>query len=226
MRRYFKYTLLFNLLFCLGYSQVRIIKPVKTHSKTTNLSFGLGAARSVVFLNRNVKENNDANGLQASLIYGGGNLFRFGCEYTFYKPIDIAPTWYDIKAHTIEANVHIIARFKNTDAFFYPLFGLSYNTFSGYFTGKNDFLNLADKYKTNQIAVTNWVGLNVGTGYELFFKRMSLFLDYKMRVGFSDGKKQLNIMDVCFNAGLRYNLKVPSIYNLFKGTRNRYFLDK
>jgi hypothetical protein len=222
---HFKCILLFNLAFCIGYSQVRVVKPVKTHPNTTNLSIGFGAAKSVIFLNRNVKENNDASGIQASLIYGGSNLFRFGLEYTFYRPINIAPTWYDIKAHTIEGNLHVIARFKNTNAFFYPLFGFSYNTFSGYFTGKNDFLNLTDKYKTNQIAVTNWIGFNVGTGYEIFFKKVSLFLDYKMRVGFADGRKQLNIMDVCFSAGLRYNLKVPSIYKLFKGTRNRYFLD-
>ncbi len=205
-------------------AQVKIVKPVKTRAKTTNLAIGFGAAKSVLYLNRNVKENNDASGLQASLVYGGSNIFRFSFEYTFYRPINIAPTWYDIKASTFEANMHIIARFKNTDAIFYPLVGISYNTFSGFFTGKNDFLNLLDKYKPNQIVVTQWVGVNIGTGYELFLKRVSFFLDYKMRVGFTDGKKQLNIIDVCFGGGIRYNLKVPSIYKLFRGTRSRYLL--
>ncbi len=220
--------LIFLTLSKLSFAQVRTVKPlktVKTRAKTTNLAFGVGAAKSVLFLNRNVKENNDATGLHASLIYGGSNLFRFSLEYTLYRPINIAPTWYDIKANTIEANTHIIARFKNTNAFFYPLFGVSYNSFKGYFTGKNDFLNLADKYKVNQTAVTQWVGLNVGTGYEIFFKKISLFLDYKMRVGLADGKKQLNIMDVCFSSGLRFNLKAPSVYKLFRGTRSRYLLN-
>ena len=207
-----------------GVAQVKVVKPVKTRAKTTNLAIGFGAAKSVLYLNRNVKENNDASGLQASLVYGGSNIFRFSFEYTFYRPIDIAPTWYDIKASTFEANMHVIARFKNTDAIFYPLIGISYNTFSGFFTGKNDFLNLVDKYKPNQRAVTQWLGVNIGTGYELFLKRVSFFLDYKMRVGFTDGKKQLNIIDVCFGGGIRYNLKAPSIYKLFRGTRSRYLL--
>ncbi|MCW3078436.1 MAG: hypothetical protein JWO32_3045 [Bacteroidetes bacterium] len=96
--------------------------------------------------------------------------------------------------------------------------------FSGYFTGRNDFLNLSEKYPVNQNISTNWVGLNVGTGYEYYFKFLSFFVDYKMRVGFSD-KHQLNIMDVCYTFGLRYNLKVPSIYKIFSGTRSRYLLD-
>ncbi len=225
MNTYFKYILFCNLIFSLCFSQVKVIKPVKTHAKITNLAFGFGAAKSVLFLNRNVKENNDASGLQASLIYGGSNIFRFSLEYTHYRMIDIAPTWYDIKANTIEANMHLIARFKNTDAFFYPLFGISYNSFNGYFTGKNDFLNISEKHKPNQTVVTKWLGVNIGTGYELYFKKMSLFLDYKMRVGYADGKKQLNIMDVCFSIGLRYNIKVPSIYRLFRGTRNRYLIN-
>ncbi len=207
-----------------GVAQVKLVKPVKTRAKTTNLAIGFGAAKSVLYLNRNVKENNDASGLQASLVYGGSNIFRFSFEYTFYRPINIAPTWYDIKASTFEANMHVIARFKNTDAIFYPLIGISYNTFSGFFTGKNDFLNLVNKYKPNQRAVTQWLGVNIGTGYELFLKRVSFFLDYKMRVGFTDGKKQLNIVDVCFGGGIRYNLKAPSIYKLFRGTRSRYLL--
>lgn len=224
MIRFF-YILFFVFVLNVCFCQIRTMKPVKTRSKTTTLAIGVGMARSVVYLNRNVKENNDANGLNASLIYGLNNLLRLSADYTYYYPINIEPTWFNIKANTFEVNTHIIARFKNTEAFFYPLFGVSYNNFKGYFTGKNDFLNLADKYKINQINRSVWWGLNVGTGYEIFFRRLSLFLDYKMRVGISDDKSKLNIMDVCFGGGLRYNFKAPSLYKLFKGTRNRYLID-
>ncbi|MEO6305912.1 MAG: hypothetical protein ABIP51_22385 [Bacteroidia bacterium] len=213
------------LFFQNSFGQVRTIKPVKTHSRTTNLSIGGSLVRSVLFLTRNVKENNDAMGYHGSIIYGGSKIFRTSLEYTYYKKINIEPTWYDIKAYTVEANVHMLARFKRTKAYFYPLFGLSYNSFSGYFTGINDFQNLHEKYQVNQTAVTKWIGLNIGTGFEQFFKKVSVFGEYKMRVGVSDGTTQLNIMDVCFNIGLRYNLKVPSIYKIFSGTRNRYILD-
>jgi hypothetical protein len=208
-----------------SFCQVRTIKPVKTHSRKTNLGVGGGITRSVLFLTRNVKENNDAIGYNGSIIYGGEKIFRGSLEYTYYKKINIQPTWYDIKAYTIEANMHLLARFKKTKAYFYPLFGISYNSFSGYFTGLNDFLNLSDKYKKNQVAKTSWLGLNVGAGYEQYFKQISVFGEYKMRVGKSDGQRQINIMDVCFSCGIRYNIRVPSIYRIFNGTKSRYLLD-
>ena len=226
MRCILLYPIFFFLLCGTTQAQLRVIKPVKTYPKKTNFAIGAGLTRSVLFLTRNVKENNDATGYNFSVIYGGARILRVSMEYTYYRPINIEPTWLNIKANTIEANAHIIARFKTTKAFFYPLFGLSYNHFSGYFTGRNDFLHLSEKYKTNTTVTTNWLGLNMGTGYEQYFGPVSIFIDYKMRVGFTDGNgHQINIMDVCIGGGLRYNIKVPSVYKLFSGTKNRYFLD-
>ncbi len=217
--------IVFSILYCLSVqSQIKTSKPVKTRPKETNFALGFGATRSVLYLNRNVKENNDATGLHFSVIYGGSKILRLSTEYSYYFPISIEPTWQNINARTIESNLHIIARFTKSNAFFYPVVGLSYNEFNGFFTGKNDFLNLSDKYAKNTQVKTVWYGLNIGTGYEYYIKKVSLFLDYKMRVGFADAK-QLNIMDVCFSAGARFNLKVPSIYKLFSGPRSRYMLN-
>ncbi|PBQ33576.1 hypothetical protein CNR22_17945 [Sphingobacteriaceae bacterium] len=205
------------------------LKPApKKHSRTTNLAFGLGVTRSVVYLARNVKPDNDATGLHSSVLYGGKKLFRVSLEYTRYKTINIEPTWYNIRASVIELNGHLLARFKSNNAYFYPLFGISYNLFSGTYTGINDYLNLSSLYAKNQKVNTRWWGFNIGTGYEFYFKPGSLFLDYKMRVGITEGKKQLNIQDVCITAGLRINLKVRSLYGIFiyRGTRSRYMLDK
>jgi hypothetical protein len=205
-------------------------QPAKTlpkHPKRTNLAFSAGATRSVVYLARNVKPNNDATGFNTSLVYGGARLFRASLEYTNYRTINIAPTWYNIRATTIEFNIHIIARFRNKNAYFYPLFGISYNTFAGKFTGLEDYLNLHTLYSPNQNVVTHWLGFNVGTGYEFYFRPGSFFLEYKMRVGRTEGYNQLNIQDVCISVGLRFNIKAPSIYSIFlqRGPRSRYLLD-
>jgi hypothetical protein len=220
---------LFITLFLSGIalSQTRVAKPVKkSYPKKTNLSVGTGFTRSVLFLSRNVKENNDVTGNSFYVSYGGARLIRVSAECTFYRPIDIAPTWYNIKASSLEANVHFMARFQNSKAYFYPLLGLSYNHFQGFFTGRNDFMALSDRYAVNSTITTNWLGLNIGTGYEHYFGPFSVFADYKMRVGANDGKDhQINIMDVCFGLGARYNIRVPSVYKLFSGTKSRYFLD-
>ncbi len=224
MARAIFFTLLFTLWISSFVAQVRVVKPIVTHPKTTNLAFGLGFSRSVLYLQRNVKPDNDANGLQASLIYGGSGIWRFSNEYTYYFPIDIGPTWYNIKAHSIESNVHAIARFKDSKSYFYPMFGLSYNVFSGYYTGVNDFLHLNTLYQSQSQIKTKWLGVNIGTGYELFFNRSSFFIDYRMRIGRTEGTNELNIMDVCISTGLRYTITVPTIYQLFRGTRSRYSL--
>lgn len=210
----------------ISFAQTRVIKPAKkSRPKTTNLGIGGSFTKSVLYLSRNVKENNDAKGNTISVVYGGSKIFRVSAEYTRFRTVHIAPTWFDIKAATYELNGHVIARFQTDKAYFYPIFGLSYNTFTGFFTGQNDFLQLKEKHKENTIVTTNWLGLNVGTGFEYKFKAISLYMDYKMRIGLAD-RKQLNIMDVCFHFGARYNLKVPSIYKIFSGTRSRYFLEK
>lgn len=236
MSRFLSYLILFLVWSQVSFSQQRPIKKVpkknvkpevKRYPSKTNLGVGLGLTRSVVYLARNVKPNNNATGLNVALVYGGSKLFRASFEYTRYLGMDIAPTWYNIKASTIELNMHILARFRSRNAYFYPLFGLSYNTFSGTYTGINDFLNLGSLYEKNQKVVTKWLGVNLGTGYEIYFKPGSFFLDYKMRVGMTEGYNKLNIQDVCVTAGLRFNLRVPSIYSLFiyRGTRSRYLLD-
>lgn len=224
MKRSFAFMIVLSCCFSILVSQVRTIKPIKSHPSTALFSFGFGAAGSVLFLSRNVKPDNEARGYQASLVYGGSKLFRGSLEYTRYQTINIEPTWYNIKAQSIECNMHILARFNESKAVFYPIFGLSYNTFKGFYTGVNDYLNLSSLYSVNQDVVTHWLGFNVGTGFECYFNRLSFYADYKMRLGVSEGYNEFNIIDVCLSAGIRYNFKVPSLYSLVKGTRSRYIL--
>ena len=104
----------------------------KKEPEYTNLQVGAGMMGSVLYLSRNVKESNDAKGYTIVANYGGHKLLRFSAQYTHYVPINIAPTWYTIKANTIEANMEIMARFSNNKTFLYPFLGLSYNEFKGF----------------------------------------------------------------------------------------------
>ncbi|MBS1651060.1 MAG: hypothetical protein JSU07_03530 [Bacteroidetes bacterium] len=191
------------------------------------MSFGIGRAKSVLFLSRNVKQNNDASGWYFCLTYGGNRLLRGSMEYSRYMPINIAPTWYNVNAYSAEVNIHALAKFNNSKVLFYPLLGVSYNDFKGYFTGKEDFQNLAARYKINTVIVSEWWGVNTGLGVEFYIKQFSLNFDYRMRSGLdnSTGKSSLNIMDICLTASLRYTLKVPTFYRLLKSTHKRYFIE-
>jgi hypothetical protein len=195
----------------------------KPEIKKTNVQFGLGGMGSVLYLSRNIKEKNDAYGYAVYANYGGHKLLRFSMQYTFYKPINIEPTWYNIRAQTIEANLEILARFPNGKTFLYPMVGLSYNTFSGYFTGFNDFLNLHEHYQPNSTVINRWLGLNVGTGIEHAFGPIVVFFDYRMRIGKME-YSTFNIMDVCYGGGIRVKIGVPAINlgKIFKHTKNKY----
>ncbi|MBP7810478.1 MAG: hypothetical protein KA163_14390 [Bacteroidia bacterium] len=205
-------------------------KPVKSASTNntkkeegrTNLQFGVGVSGSVLYLSRNINEDNDALGYTINAVYGGHKSYRFSAQYTKYIPIDIAPTWYDVKANTIEANMEAIVLFKNNKTILYPMAGFSYNTFKGYFTGANDFLNLKEIYGRNTTVRENWLGLNIGTGVEHAFGPLVLFCDYKMRIGKDGRKAAFNIMDVCYSGGVRLKIWVPTFNKLYRGINDKY----
>ena len=197
-------------------------KKLNNETGLTNIEFGGGIMGSVLYLARNVKDKNDAYGYSFSANYGGTNLLRVGIQYTYYTPINIAPTWYDVKATSIEVNLELIARFRNNKSFLYPFVGLSYNTFSGYFTGLNDFLNLKEYYKPNSTIQNSWIGLNIGTGFEHAFGPVVLFIDYRMRIGTMERNNTFNIMDVCYGGGIRVKLVVPTFKKIYKGLKDRY----
>lgn len=202
------------------------IKSLKSESHYTNSGLGIGVTRSVIFLSRNVKEFNDANGLHLTYVYDGHKLMRFAAEFSQYKSIDIEPTWYDIKARTYEANVQFLAHFRSDKALIYPITGLSVNEFTGFFTGKDDFQNLRDRYQVNTTVKSYWIGANFGVGYEYAFGPVKAYLIYKMRVGAQDVNERLNIMDVCYHIGLRYDFETIkykyAFRKIFRNYKGRY----
>lgn len=207
-----------------GQRQVRVIKPPKSHPSSTNLGIGMGLTNSAVFLQRNTLDEDNILGLTGCLTYDASKLLRVSVDYTRYQKVDIQPTWYNIRASTLEANVYVLWYSKG-GLCFYPIAGLSYNVFKGYFTGQADFQHLTSRYSSNREITTRWIGVNTGVGMEYPIKPFAIFGSFKLRTGFSEGWSQLNIVDVCFSAGIRYNLKAPSLYKLFKGTGHRYYLD-
>ena len=195
-------------------------KEEKEHKNT--FQAGAGIMSSVIYLSRNLNDKNDARGITYAVNYGDDKLFRVSAQFTKYFPIDMAPTWYDIKATSTEINLEKMVLFKNGKTILYPLTGLSYNTFKGYFTGFNDYLNLRSKYKINTVASSSWLGLNVGSGIEHAFGPVVLFVDYKMRIGRAEGWASFMIMDVCYSGGVRFKLKAPTLKKIFRGVGDRY----
>lgn len=178
--------------------------PAKTGRQYSKLSLKAGANLSVIYLARNVKENNNEPGYSLGGVYAFNGFIRLSALYTAFKTLNIEPTWENVKAHTYEANLELLARFPNKKTLIYPFAGLSYNTYKGYFTGQNDWLNLKEFYPVNSTVSNKWLGLNLGLGLEHNFGPVGLYIDYRMRVGRQD--KAINVMDVCYSGGVKINL--------------------
>ncbi len=209
---------LFNVLAIAQVKPARTIKtPVRAAStpsltpkqtQYTRWSAKAGANISVVYLARNIKDNNNAPGYCGGLNYEINNFIRVSTLYSYFRPINIEPTWLNVRASTTEMNLEMVAHFPNKKTLLYPFIGASYNTYDGFFTGQLDYLNLKEYYAVNTVVRNRWFGLNLGTGIEHNFGILGMFLDYRMRVGKQEDATGVNIMDVCYTAGL----KVPFPY--------------
>lgn len=183
-----------------------IVIPAQTQDekKYTPWSLKAGANISVIYLARNVKESNNEPGYCGGLTYEINNFVRVSTLYTRFQPINIEPTWLNVRANTYEMNLEIIAKFPNKKTLLYPFVGFSYNTYSGFFTGESDYLNLREYYPVNSIVKNQWLGFNLGTGLEHNFGILGLFVDYRMRVGKQENA--INIMDVCYTFGIKVHI--------------------
>lgn len=195
--------------------------PLPKERDYTNLSMKVGASNSVIFLARNTKDNNNVLGYCAGLTYDVNNFVRVSSLYTHFKPINIEPTWLNIKANTFELNLEVMAKFPNNKTLLYPFAGLSYNTFEGFFTGQLDYLNLKEYYQVNSEIKNNWLGLNLGTGIEHQFDLMGIFIDYRMRVGKQD--KVINIMDVCYTGGIKIKFPHGKLVKTLTHINDRFY---
>lgn len=169
----------------------------------TRWSAKAGGNISVVYLARNIKDNNNAPGFCGGLNYEINNFIRISTLYTYFRPINIEPTWLNVKATTAEMNLEMVAHFPNKKTLLYPFVGVSYNTYDGFFTGQLDYLNLKEYYSVNSTVRNRWLGLNLGTGIEHNFGILGIFVDYRMRVGKQEDANGVNIMDVCYTGGLK-----------------------
>lgn len=221
-------------------ANILLVKPVYTQSKTTvktptvipakkedekkytRWSLKGGGNISVIYLARNIKETNNEPGFCGGLTYDLNNFVRISSLHTRFRPINIEPTWLNVKANTYEINLEILAKFPNNKTLLYPFAGLSYNTYTGFFTGESDYLNLREYYPVNSTVKNQWLGLNFGVGLEHNFGLLGIFIDYRMRVGKQD--KIINIMDVCYTGGLK--VCIPYIKRKVNyAAKNARFLD-
>lgn len=225
---FFLFFTITSLLANTVYSQIKktakitTVTPSKMEKERpyTRWSIKGGANISVIYLARNIKDNNNAPGYCGGLTYEVNNFIRVSTLYTHFRPINIEPTWLNVKSSTFEMNLEMLAKFPNKKTLLYPFIGLSYNTYTGFFTGESDYLNLRQYYPINSLVKNKWLGFNLGAGLEHNFGIIGLFIDYRMRVGKQE--KAINIMDVCYTAGLKIRFPYGKLAKTLASPNDRF----
>ena len=230
LKRFFIFTSLSLMLLLTNSAFSQATKSAKTNSVTpskkykepvyTRWSLKAGANLSVIYLARNIKEKNNEPGFCAGLTYEATDFVRISTLYSRFQPTNIKPTWLDVRASSYEINLEVMAKFPNKKTLLYPFVGFSYNTYRGFFTGESDYLGLREYYKVNSVVQNNWLGINLGTGLEHNFGILGVFLDYRMRVGREE--EAINIMDVCYTAGLKVTFPYGKLAKKIANPNDRF----
>lgn len=220
------FILTFGLIQHAVFAQEKVIKNTNSKPKRSSISIGSGFIRSELFLSQSIKEEKRMPGFAFHLVYSAHKVIRISTEYNYYIPANMTPTWKNVHYSGLEVNTHFKARLENVNAIFYPIAGFSYHLFSGYFTGRNDSKGTSLIYKPESRVNINWLGLNLGAGYEYRYKRLGFYGEFKIRFTMDHMNfKNAGVKDVSSGIGIKYYFGARTIKTILRGgTRNRYFL--
>ncbi|MFL5753639.1 MAG: hypothetical protein ACJ76F_09545 [Bacteroidia bacterium] len=167
--------------------------------------FGLGAELSSINIFRNYRSNPYHLGFNGRAYYQFQSNIRLMGEYTFIPKFNVEPTWLNVTNTVVGANMSILARIKDETAMFYTITGICYQRWKGFYTGINDF-NVGTKHTLapNNIYTTQYMGLNLGVGFEKSFSYDQLFGEFRYR--FSKTESGFGITDAAFTAGIKVKI--------------------
>jgi hypothetical protein len=206
-----KYILIIALLICcrLAVSQIEIKKnPEEPKIEKKGFYFGLGCELSSVNIFRNYRQNPYHPGFNGRVYYqNSGNVRVFG-EYTYIPKFNVEPTWLNVTNNVAAVNVSVLATIKDESAIFYTITGICYQRWKGYYTGINDWnVGTKNSLQPNRVYASQYMGLNLGAGFEKAFSYDSVFGEFRYR--FSKTDSGYGISDAAFTVGIKVKLNPP-----------------
>ncbi|MBC7862955.1 MAG: hypothetical protein IAF38_08260 [Bacteroidia bacterium] len=177
----------------------------------------LGPSISGIDIYKTYLQNPHRVGINARVYGEYSNRLRLAGGFTRITKFNYAPSWKKLGAFNVDLDLHFMARVKDEHIIFYGVLGLCYHQWNGYFRGQSAFYDAIAKYKPNTYISQNWVGLNVGLGFERAFKYFDVFAEYRYR--FAKTEVVLGIADVAVNIGIKKKIHFEKI---FRGVGDKY----
>ncbi len=214
MRKFITLTLLLMLMGNAFAQTKQLKKPVKKQPEPTKgFYLGTGCGLSSVNIFRNYRQSPYRLGYFGRLFYEKNDYLRFDLEYNFTPKFDLDKSWKNMKSYTTDANLQLMAQMKDESMMFYTISGMYFQRLQGFFTGEYDFNNSANLYTANTTVTHQYLGLNLGLGFEKNFSEgFQVFGEFRYR--FAKTELGFGIMDAAYHIGIKKRLPLEKIFRL------------
>lgn len=127
-------------------------------------------------------------------------------EYNSLFAFDLNETWVGVKARDYDANVFFGRVTPNAPSSFHAFTGLSVKTWEGTYTGVGENRITSFFVPVDGSASLVRFCANFGIALEKRINDLSLFGDFRFRISPVKENVRVEIMDIMYSAGLKYNL--------------------
>jgi hypothetical protein len=143
-------------------------------------------------------------------------------EYTYQVPHDAIPAWGNIWASNYDLNLtYMYLTVGQSKTKFYGIIGACYQQWKGTYLGTPAFDRDIYDYQSGVSYTFNWLSMNLGMGFERYYKYFGVFGEFKFRFGRDYLSDSFSIMDACVTLGVKKNLftignnpvKEPSLHH-------------
>lgn len=133
-------------------------------------------------------------------------FLSFVLEYHHLFPFSIDQTWVDVKARDHDANVFFGRQFQGGNSSFYAFTGLCIKSWEATYTGIGEnkitgfFVPVGSRTQLLRFCA------NLGVALEKHINDLSFFGDFRFRLSPVQENVRIEIMDIMYSLGLKYNL--------------------
>ncbi len=198
--------------------QAAVSKKDDTHKiKRSKISIGGTYAYTLLNLNINyLKETqNDANDLR---LYFSHGMYRFVINYENVRAVDLKPSWLNVQSRYYDFCLNLLD-LSAQPVSMYPIFGITYEKSSAYYTGANYITELLP-YKDTDYKRNYW-GVTIGGGLEISItKHLKFFGELRVRIMKNDEKIGFN--DMVLATGIKLDLFSFNLNHIFRKPNDKY----
>ncbi|HXB39711.1 MAG TPA: hypothetical protein VNZ49_04165 [Bacteroidia bacterium] len=160
---------------------------------------------------------------EGRLYFGSNDMFRGLINIESQPLINFKPEWVNIRSTFFDLQGNILFYFSNRKGIFYIIGGVSYQRYSGNYTGYGSISRMMP-YMDKEFKGNYFGGIS-GFGFELkVYLNISLYAETRFRMMWFDEKLDRNTKTLVISDQLCVGIKInlPELHKIFRGPNDKY----